>query len=138
MLMSYLFSLITLEETVSLRYVISYICAITHRLILPHSGVDRATLGIPMLELMSTTPPSEHFEAIRKDALASYDASFVADDEIPTETRFPLEEPATNLKAVFARPDVAEGMKNALRRFTEAENALITLAETALAAVQQP
>ncbi|EJD40539.1 aldolase [Auricularia subglabra TFB-10046 SS5] len=112
-------SLITLEETVSL------------------SGVDRATLGITILEKMSTTPASEQLTAIRKDAIASYDPSFVADDEIPTETRFPLEEPATNLKAALARPDVAEGMKNALKRFTEAEVALVEMAEIALATVQK-
>lgn len=101
------------------------------------SGVDRATLGVPMLELMASTPSSPKFAALREKAIASYDASFVADDEIPTETKFPLEEPATALKNALARPDVAEGMKNALRRFTEAENELLVLAENALRAVQQ-
>ncbi|KZV88452.1 aldolase [Exidia glandulosa HHB12029] len=111
-------SLITIEETLSL------------------SGVDRATLGISMLEMMSTTQPNAAYEALRKKAIASYDASFVAQDEIPTDVKFPLEEPATALKAALARPEVAEGMKNALRRFTEAENECLGIAEKALQAIK--
>ncbi|KAH7107801.1 aldolase [Auriculariales sp. MPI-PUGE-AT-0066] len=111
-------SLVTVEECVAL------------------SGVDRATIGIPMLELMSTTPHSPRLDQIREEAIASYEPTHMPEDEIPTDMRFPLEEPATALKAAFARPEVSEGMKKALWRFGEFEKSLLALAEQAVLAAK--
>ena len=100
------------------------------------SGVDRATIGVNMLDLMTKTPHSPQLDRIREEALASYDISFTTPDEIPTDVRFPLEEPATALKAAFARPELAEGMKKALERFGQFEKELLALATVAVAAAR--
>ncbi|KAG9044984.1 hypothetical protein FS837_007210 [Tulasnella sp. UAMH 9824] len=112
-------SLITIEETICL------------------SGVDRATLGSTMLDMLSNEKDSERFQKLRERAIQSYSPDFQVASDLPVDAHFPLDEPATALKAALARPEIAHLITDALRHFTNSENGLIALAEKALADVQK-
>ncbi|KAG8920963.1 hypothetical protein FRC01_000513 [Tulasnella sp. 417] len=112
-------SLITIEETLSL------------------SGVDRATLGPTMLEMLQNEKDSERFQKLRERAIQSYSPDFQVASDLPLDAHFPLDEPATALKAALSRPDIEHLITDALAHFTRAEKGLIVLAEKALADVQK-
>ncbi|KAG8902498.1 hypothetical protein FRB99_004399 [Tulasnella sp. 403] len=110
-------SLVTLEETVSL------------------SGVDRVTLSPGMLEQMLATPDSNTFKDLRQKAIASYNPNPDAPSSIALDAHFPLDEPATELKAALNRPGVRELIEDAVLHFRNAERQLVDIAEAALAKV---
>lgn len=112
-------SLITIEETISL------------------SGVDRATLGPTMLEMLLNEKDSERFQKLRERAIQSFNPDLQVASDLPLDAHFPLDEPATELKAALARPYIRDLITDALAHFTNAEKGLLAIAEKALADVQK-
>ncbi|KIO32257.1 hypothetical protein M407DRAFT_241517 [Tulasnella calospora MUT 4182] len=112
-------SLITIEETICL------------------SGVDRVTIGPTMLELLANEKDSERFQKLRERAIQSYSPELQVASDLPPDAHFPLDEPATALKAALAKPDIEHLITDALAHFTNAENGLIAIADKALADVQK-
>lgn len=90
-----------------------------------------------MLDMLSNEKDSERFQKLRERAIQSYSPDVQVASDLPVDAHFPLDEPATALKAALARPDIAHLITDALRHFTNSENGLIALAEKALADVQK-
>lgn len=89
-----------------------------------------------MIEKLRAEEDTPYFQAIRADAISMASPNFLgAEDELPPDMHYPLEEPATDLKIALARPEVDELIKDALHRFGNAEKELLQLATDALTAL---
>lgn len=89
-----------------------------------------------MLEMLANEKDSERYQKLRERAIQSYNPDFQVASDLPLDAHFPLEEPATEIKAALGRPDIAHLITDALAHFTKAEEGLFAIAEKALAEVQ--
>ena len=98
--------------------------------------MDRATISERILGLMADTPLDDTLASIRDRALVMYDPSSDEDSALKGK-KFPLEEPATELKAALAREDLAGLIAGALEGFNKGERTLLGMAAAAVLKVQK-
>jgi hypothetical protein len=100
------------------------------------TGMDRATLPERILGLMADTPLDDTLTSIRDRALAMYNPGLDEDSALKGK-KFPLEEPATELKAALSSEYVAGLIAGALEGFNKGERTLLGMAAAAVLKVQK-